>query len=102
MVLTASPTAARTGDGDDELVVAAPASTTRCSTCCARTRATAGRRRPLHRARPPTSWRRADAELGGTVAGRFWIDRESGLLLRREVFDEGAGGCAAAPSSTSS
>lgn len=26
---------------------------------------------------------------GGTVAGRFWLDRDSGLLLRREVFDEG-------------
>ena len=25
---------------------------------------------------------------GGQVAGRFWLDRESGLLLRHEVFDE--------------
>lgn len=25
---------------------------------------------------------------GGGVAGRFWVDRESGMLLRREVFDE--------------
>lgn len=25
----------------------------------------------------------------GTLAGRFWLDRDSGLLLRREVFDEG-------------
>jgi sigma-E factor negative regulatory protein RseB len=25
---------------------------------------------------------------GGTVAGRFWVDRETGLLLRREVYDE--------------
>ncbi len=24
----------------------------------------------------------------GALAGRFWLDRESGLLLRREVFDE--------------
>lgn len=24
----------------------------------------------------------------GAVAGRFWIDRDSGLLLRRDVFDE--------------
>jgi len=28
--------------------------------------------------------RRAD----GGVAGRFWVDRDSGMLLRREVFDE--------------
>jgi sigma-E factor negative regulatory protein RseB len=25
---------------------------------------------------------------GGAVAGRFWLDRETGLLLRREVYDE--------------
>lgn len=25
---------------------------------------------------------------GGGVAGRFWVDRQSGMLLRREVFDE--------------
>ena len=25
---------------------------------------------------------------GGEVAGRFWVDRASGMLLRREVFDE--------------
>jgi len=25
---------------------------------------------------------------GGGLAGRFWVDRESGMLLRREVFDE--------------
>jgi sigma-E factor negative regulatory protein RseB len=24
----------------------------------------------------------------GTVAGRFWLDRESGLVLRREVYDD--------------
>jgi len=24
----------------------------------------------------------------GTLAGRFWLDKDSGLLLRREVFDE--------------
>jgi sigma-E factor negative regulatory protein RseB len=24
---------------------------------------------------------------GGQVAGRFWVDRETGMLLRREVFD---------------
>lgn len=28
------------------------------------------------------------ARPDGTVAGRFWVDRSSGLLLRREVFDE--------------
>lgn len=27
----------------------------------------------------------------GTLAGRFWVDRDSGLLLRREVFDEQGG-----------
>ena len=27
----------------------------------------------------------------GTLGGRFWIDRDSGLLLRREVFDEQGG-----------
>ena len=31
------------------------------------------------------------ARPDGTVAGRFWIDRDSGLLLRREVFDERGG-----------
>ena len=25
---------------------------------------------------------------GGAVAGRFWIDRDTGLLLRREVYDD--------------
>ena len=25
----------------------------------------------------------------GTLAGRFWLDKDSGLTLRREVFDEG-------------
>jgi sigma-E factor negative regulatory protein RseB len=89
MVLTASPTAARTGNGDDELVVAAArlddalldvlrenfelrlAGDGRCT----------GRTADLVEAR-------RTPDLGGTVAGRFWIDRESGLLLRREVFDE--------------
>lgn len=32
--------------------------------------------------------RRGGAD-GGTVAGRFWVDRETGLLLRREVYDVG-------------
>ena len=27
--------------------------------------------------------------LDGSVAGRFWVDRDSGVLLRREVFDGG-------------
>jgi sigma-E factor negative regulatory protein RseB len=26
-------------------------------------------------------------DSGGRVAGRFWVDRESGVLLRRDVFD---------------
>jgi sigma-E factor negative regulatory protein RseB len=26
---------------------------------------------------------------GGEVAGRFWVDRQTGMLLRREVFDRG-------------
>ena len=28
-----------------------------------------------------------EARRAGVVAGRFWIDRDSGMLLRREVFD---------------
>ena len=31
---------------------------------------------------------RRSAEDGGTVAGRFWVDRETALLLRREVYDD--------------
>lgn len=29
-----------------------------------------------------------EAREQGRVAGRFWVDRDSGLLLRREVYDE--------------
>ena len=29
-----------------------------------------------------------EARRDGRVAGRFWVDRDSGLLLRREVYDE--------------
>jgi sigma-E factor negative regulatory protein RseB len=31
--------------------------------------------------------RRPDRSGAGSVAGRFWLDRRTGLLLRREVFD---------------
>lgn len=31
---------------------------------------------------------RPDSTGPSAVAGRFWVDRETGLLLRREVFDE--------------
>ena len=30
-----------------------------------------------------------EARRDGQVAGRFWVDRASGLLLRREVYDDG-------------
>lgn len=32
--------------------------------------------------------RRTGVRGDGAVAGRFWLDRESGLVLRREVYDE--------------
>lgn len=32
---------------------------------------------------------RRTAEQGAGLAGRFWVDRTSGLVLRREVFDTG-------------
>lgn len=36
----------------------------------------------------PTTVVEATELAGGRVAGRFWIDNDSGLLLRRELYDE--------------
>jgi hypothetical protein len=85
-VVSTSATAAREGD-DDGLVLAA----TRLDRDLLRVLADAfdlriagvgrctGRDADVVEARRPQ---------GGSVAGRFWIDRETGLLLRREVYDD--------------
>ncbi|HVM26242.1 MAG TPA: sigma-E factor regulatory protein RseB domain-containing protein [Mycobacteriales bacterium] len=85
LVMTASPTAARAAD-DDAMVLAA-ASLDRAllavlgdvfALSIAGTGRCTGRDADVVEARRPT----------GTVAGRFWIDRDSRLLLRREVYDD--------------
>lgn len=89
MTLTTSPTAVRPGTDDESMVLAATsldrallrvlrdtyelrlAGPGRCT----------GREAEVVEARRST-------DAGGTVAGRFWVDLETGLLLRREVYDE--------------
>jgi sigma-E factor negative regulatory protein RseB len=83
-VLTTAPTAGGPGE-DDGLVLAA----TRLDPALLRTL------RDTYDLRVAgtgsCAGRQADvveARREGAVAGRFWIDRETGLLLRREVYDE--------------
>lgn len=86
LVLTASPTAAGAAE-DDRLVVAATTLDPALLDVLADTYelALAGEGRCAGRDAEVVEARRPD---GGTVAGRFWVDRETGLLLRREVYDE--------------
>lgn len=86
LVLSSTPTAAGPS-ADDGLVVAATALDSQLLDVLADTYALrvngnarcAGRAAAVVEALRPST---------GTVAGRFWVDRESGLLLRREVYDE--------------
>lgn len=85
--MAASPTAAAADDdaGDDALLVTASGLDERLLQALADSYA-------LRRAEPGRcAGRTADvveAVRGGDVVGRFWVDRDSGLLLRREVYDE--------------
>jgi hypothetical protein len=47
----------------------------------------AGEGRCTGRAASVVEAHRPDDDGGSAVAGRFWVDQETGLLLRREVFD---------------
>ncbi|MFP5218540.1 MAG: sigma-E factor regulatory protein RseB domain-containing protein [Actinomycetes bacterium] len=83
--MTASPTAAGSGDqGDDVLLVTASALDERLLQALVDSYR-------LRRADPGRCAGRTaevvEAVRDGDVAGRFWVDADSGLLLRREVYD---------------
>lgn len=42
---------------------------------------------PADAATPPSQTRVSAVRPGGSLAARFWIDRASGLIVRREVYD---------------
>ena len=84
--MAASPTAAGGGDdGDDVLLVTASGLDGRLLQALVDSYS-------LRRADPGRCAGRTaevvEAVRDGDVAGRFWVDRESGLLLRREVYDD--------------
>jgi sigma-E factor negative regulatory protein RseB len=92
--LRVAPTAAAPGSpgpdgvGEDALVLAATALDAELLEALSRTYdlRVAGTGRCTGRDADVVEARRG---AGGTVAGRFWLDRETGLLLRREVYDAG-------------
>jgi len=86
LVLSASPTAAGVAE-DDRLVVAAATLDPALLEVLAGSYelALAGEGRCPGRDADVVEARRPD---DGTVAGRFWVDRDTGLLLRRDVYDE--------------